>query len=88
MLHYVTKLGKKNYWRKSRSVRVFGTKTVTMIFFRVVVRMGKDMNTTVRIFIIFLQYLDFVLLLKVSYIYYVRAHLNFIIAGCSLSAAK
>ena len=32
MPHYVKKLGGKNYWRKSRSVRVFGTKTVTAIF--------------------------------------------------------
>jgi hypothetical protein len=33
MPHYVTKLGEKNYWRKLRSVRVFVSKTVTVIFF-------------------------------------------------------
>jgi hypothetical protein len=32
MPHYVKKLGRKNCWRKSRSVRVFDTKTVTAIF--------------------------------------------------------
>jgi len=30
--HYVKKLGRKNYWRKSRSVRVIAPITVTVIF--------------------------------------------------------
>jgi len=30
--HYVTKLGRKNYRHKSRSVLVFESKTVTVIF--------------------------------------------------------
>ena len=33
MPHYVTKLGEKNYWHELRSVRVFDSKTVTVIFF-------------------------------------------------------
>ena len=33
MLHYVKKLGRKNYWRKSRSVRVF-SKNCASNFFR------------------------------------------------------
>ena len=33
ILNYVTQLGGKNFWRESRSVRVFVPKTVTEIFF-------------------------------------------------------
>lgn len=33
MQHYVKKLGRKNYWRKSRSVRVF-SKNCASNFFR------------------------------------------------------
>ena len=33
ILNYVTQLWEKNYWRESRSVRVFVPKTVTVIFF-------------------------------------------------------
>ena len=33
MQHYVKKLGKKNYWRKSRSVRIIVSIIVSVIFF-------------------------------------------------------
>ena len=32
MLHYVKKLGKKNYWHELRSVRVIAPITMTVIF--------------------------------------------------------
>jgi len=38
--HYVTKLGRKNYRHKLRSVRVFAAKTVTVIFLGAVGRSG------------------------------------------------
>ena len=40
ILNYVTQLGGKNYWRKLRSVRVFVSKTVTVIFFGALARKG------------------------------------------------
>ncbi len=33
MPHYVKKLWEKNYWHELRSVRVFVSKTMTVIFF-------------------------------------------------------
>ena len=40
MQHYVKKLGRKKYWHELRSVRVFVSKTVTVIFFRALARSG------------------------------------------------
>ena len=40
MPHYVKKLWKKNYWHELRSIRVFVSKTVTVIFFRALARRG------------------------------------------------
>jgi hypothetical protein len=40
MQHYVKKLGEKNYWRKSRSVRIIVSIIVTVIFFGALGRSG------------------------------------------------
>ena len=40
MQHYVKKLGRKKYWRKSRSERVIVSITVTVIFLGALARNG------------------------------------------------
>jgi len=46
MPHYVTKLWKKNYWHELRSVRVFVSKTMTVIFFGALGRSGNWQSKT------------------------------------------